>query len=206
MNIPGHGFNRINAAYALGGAPLTIKTIQQFLPGVKVNHILEVSFTNFPNLINALGGVDVNLKHCIRSNSFDGKVFHLKRGEHHLNGIEALRYSRVRENRCNPKEDDRTRAARQQQVLASMRSKVVSPLHWPHDFFYGPFIAWDAPRALVSDMHGPGLAALFTDLLTGGSGSTNVLKPDRAQPFNSDGSVNVTQSEADAAAKKLLGQ
>jgi LCP family protein required for cell wall assembly len=203
--VPGHGIQRINAAFAIGGAALTIRTIEQFLPGVKINHVVEVSFTNFPALIDALGGVDVTLKHCIKSNSFDGKVFHLKRGAHHLDGITALRYSRVRENRCVPSEDDRTRAARQQQVLASMRDRIVSPLHWPSDFVRGPFIAWNAPRAIKSDMHGPGLTMLFTDLLTGGSGATTVLKPDPAQPFI-NGEVNVTPAEAKAAADHLLGR
>jgi len=112
----------------------------------------------------------------------------------------------VRENRCAPREDDRARAARQQQVLASMRDQIVSPTNWPHDFFYGPFIAWNAPRAIKSDMHGPGLGMLFTDLLTGGSGATTVLKPDVAQPFNGDGSVNVTPAEAQTAANHLLGK
>ena len=55
-------------------------------------------------------------------------------------------------------------------------------------------------------MHGPGLAALFTDLLTGGSGKTTVLQPDPAQPFNSDGSINVTQVERADAVNKLLGK
>ena len=55
-------------------------------------------------------------------------------------------------------------------------------------------------------MHGPGLGMLFTDLLTGGSGATTVLKPDVAQPFNGDGSVNVTPAEAQTAANHLLGK
>ena len=206
VDIPGHGSNRINAAYAFGGAPLTIKTVESFLPGVKVNHIILVSFTNFPKLIDALGGVDITLKKCVSSNSFGGKRVRLRRGEHHLGGEEALRFSRVRKNRCSPGEDDRARAARQQQVLSAMRDRLVSPVHWPSDFFRGPYIAWEAPRAFRSDMHGPGLAALFTDLLTGGTGATDVLKPDPAQPFNGDGSVNVTEAERTDAVKKLLGK
>src|SRR4051812_26735197 len=176
--IPGHGTQKINAAYALGGAPLTIKTVEGFLGnGLKINHIILVSFTNFPDLIDALGGVDVKLKRCIHSNSFSGQTVKLSRGEHHLSGQDALNFSRVRKNACAPSEDDRQRAARQQQVIASMRDQVVSPLNWPGTFLRGPFIAWQAPQAIRSDMHGPGLAALFTDLLTGGSGKTKVLLP-----------------------------
>jgi LCP family protein required for cell wall assembly len=206
-SIPGHGVGKINAAYAIGGAPLTIKTVEGFLGnGVKINHLIQVSFTNFPNLIDALGGVDVNLQKCIRSNSFSGQRVVLSKGEHHLSGKEALNFARVRKNSCSPNEDDRARAKRQQQVIAAMRDRVVSPSNWPSAFIRAPFIAWEAPKAIRSDMHGPGLAALFVDLLTGGSGKTTVLLPDFGRPFNSDGSINVTPAGRADAVKKLLGK
>jgi LCP family protein required for cell wall assembly len=201
--IPGNGTQKINAAYALGGAPLTIKTVEGFLGnGLKINHVLLVSFTNFPNLIDALGGVDVNLKQCIHSNSFSGQTVNLSRGEHHLSGQEALNFARVRKNSCAPNEDDRQRAARQQQVIAAMRDRVVSPLHWPSTFFRGPFIAWEAPQAIRSDMHGPGLAALFLDLLTGGSGKTKVLLPSSALGTE----LIVSQGDRARAVDYLLGR
>jgi LCP family protein required for cell wall assembly len=205
-DIPGHGIQKINAAYALGGAPLTIKTVERFLGnGLKINHIVLVSFSNFPDLIDALGGVDIKLKRCIRSNSFSGQRVVLKKGEHHLSGREALFFARVRKNSCSPNEDDRARARRQQQVLAAMRDQVASPLNWPGTFVRGPFIAWEAPKAIRSDMHGPGLAALFTDLLTGGTGKTQVLLPDPARPFI-NGGVNVTPVQRTDAVNSLLGK
>src|SRR4051794_14173028 len=188
--IPGHGTGKVNSAFALGGAALTIKTLEGYFgTDLRINHIVLVNFTNFPDLIDALGGVDVTLKKCISSNSFGGKRVRLHKGEHHLNGEQALRFARVRENRCAPNEDDRARAARQQQVFAAMRSKIVSPLNWPSSFVRGPFIAWAAPRAIRSDMHGPGLSALFTDILTGGSGKTEGVKaaPSGDDPVGSGG-------------------
>ena len=179
---------------------------QSFLGnGMKINHIVLVSFSNFPNLIDALGGVDVKLKRCIKSNSFSGQRVVLSRGEHHLSGRQALNFARVRKNSCSPNEDDRARAARQQQVIASMRDQVASPSNWPSAFVRGPFIAWQAPQAIRSDMHGPGLAALFLDLLTGGSGKTKVLLPDPGQPFI-NGAVNVTPGERATAVNYLLGK
>ena len=173
-NIPGHGVQKINAAYALGGAGLATQTIEQFLGnGVKINHVLEINFQNFPKLIDSLGGVTVHLKRCIHSNRFGGKVLILHKGDQHLTGHQALQYSRVRENKCAPNEDDRARAKRQQQVLSAMRKSMVSP----SAFIRLPWIAWEAPRTVRSDMRGPGLAALFTDLLTGGGGKTKVLLP-----------------------------
>jgi LCP family protein required for cell wall assembly len=207
VEIPGHGTGKINAAYAFGGTPLTIKTIEKFLGSdLKINHVIKVSFVNFPNLIDALGGVDVTLKKCLSSNSFSGQRVRLHRGEHHLNGRQALAFARVRKNRCSPNEDDRARAARQQQVIKSMRDRIVSPDNWASSFVRGPFVAWEAPQAIRSDMHGPGLAALFLDLLSGGSGSTQVLKPDRVQPFNQDGSIHVTEIQVQEAVDKLLGK
>src|SRR4051794_3661248 len=173
-NIPGHGTQKINAAYALGGAGLAAQTVEQFMGnGLKINHVVEINFENFPKLIDSLGGVDVHLRRCIHSNRFGGKVLILHKGDQHLTGHQALQYSRVRENKCAPNEDDRARAKRQQEVLTAMRKRMVSP----QAFLRLPLIAWEAPRTVRSDMRGPGLSALFTDLLTGGGGKTKVLLP-----------------------------
>jgi LCP family protein required for cell wall assembly len=205
-DIPGHGTQKINAAYAIGGTPLTIKTVENFLGnGIKINHVILVSFSNFPKLIDALGGIDITLKKCIRSNSFSGQRVVLSKGDHHLSGRQALFFSRVRKNSCSPNEDDRARAKRQQQVFGALRDKVASPLNWPSTFVRGPFIAWQAPQAIRSDMHGPGLAAMFMDLLTGGSGKTRVLLPDVARPFIGGG-INVTPVERTDAVNYLLGK
>ena len=173
-NIPGHGVQKINAAYALGGAGLTIQTVEQFMGnGLKINHVLEINFENFPKLIDAMGGITVNLKRCIHSNRFGGRVLILHRGEQHLTGHQALQYSRVRENKCAPNEDDRARAKRQQQVVSAIRSRLLSPAA----FVRLPWISWAAPRTVRSDMRGPGLSALFLDLVTGGGGRAKVLLP-----------------------------
>jgi anionic cell wall polymer biosynthesis LytR-Cps2A-Psr (LCP) family protein len=131
-----------------------------------------VSFEDFPDFIDALGGIDVELENCIRSNSFGGRRVRLGKGEHHLNGKQALAFARVRKNECNLTEDDRARAARQQQVMSAIRSRMLSPT----TFFRLPLVSWEAPRTIRSDLKGPGLLALFADVMTGGSGETNVLK------------------------------
>ena len=201
--IPGHGVGRINSSFALGGAALAIKTVEGFLGhGLKINHVVLVSFTNFPKLIDAMGGIYVTLDNCVESNSFDGQQVKLSKGEHHLGGRLALEFSRVRENRCNPHEDDRTRAARQQKVLSAMRSRVISPFNWPSSFIRLPLISWQAPRALRSDMGGPGLSVLFSDLLTGGGGKTQVLGFDGVNP---DGSLHVSDADKAKAVRKLEG-
>src|SRR5204863_439686 len=111
-DIPGHGTQKINAAYAIGGTALTIKTVESFLGnGLKINHVIQVSFSNFPKLIDALGGVDITLKKCIRSNSFSGQRVVLSKGDHHLSGRQALFFSRVRKNSCSPNTATRSRGS-----------------------------------------------------------------------------------------------
>jgi hypothetical protein len=85
-----------------------------------------------------------------------------------------------------------------------MRDRVASPSNWPSAFFRAPFIAWEAPQAIRSDMHGPGLGALMIDLLTGGSGKTNVLLPDSVD--QATGQLIVSQAKRSDAVTKLLGK
>src|SRR6266550_2813621 len=68
--IPGHGEDRINSAYQLGGAALTVRTIQN-LTGLQINHVMIVDFRSFKTLIDNIGGVDVNVPAPILSNKFD---------------------------------------------------------------------------------------------------------------------------------------
>jgi LCP family protein required for cell wall assembly len=174
-DIPGHGTQKINAAYALGGPALTIETVESFLGnGIEINHLLEVDFRNFPKLVDALGGITVNNRTRICSPPFDNfwRGLNFPKGEIELDGTRALGFARVRKNPCAAGEDDRARAARQQEVLRAMGDKVSSP----STFFRLPWVSWQAPRALKSDMKGPGLMALFADLATGNSSDTEVLE------------------------------
>lgn len=200
--IPGHEPQKINAAYSLGGAPLMIRTVEQFMGnGLQVDHLIEVKFANFPDLIDALGGVDVTVENEICAPGYEGNAegVNLDPGDHHLNGDDALEFARVRDNPCAPDEDDRARAARQQEVLSGIRSKALSPF----TFVRLPWSSWQAPRAIRTDMRGPGLAALFTDILTGGTGETNVLE---FTGTNADGSVSVSEEERAQAVAELTGE
>jgi len=174
--IPGHGGQKINAAYALGGPALMIRTVEQFMGnGVQVNHLIEVDFKNFPKLIDALGGIDVQVEQRICSPPFDNfwKGLRFKKGEQHLDGERALGFARIRKNNCAPNETDIERAQRQQQVLTALKDSVVSP----STFFRLPLVSWRAPRALKTDMNGPQLLALFADFATGSGDQTMVLEP-----------------------------
>ena len=73
VEIPGHGSGKINSAYAFGGPPLMIETVEGFLGnGLEINDVIEVSLEVSPELIDSLGGVDVKLKRCVRTTPFGG--------------------------------------------------------------------------------------------------------------------------------------
>jgi LCP family protein required for cell wall assembly len=202
--IPGHGLDKINAAYAYGGAALSIKTIKEWL-GIDINHVVEINFERFPDLINAMGGIDYT-GGCVVSEINGGSrnggyTLRLRKGEHHLNGEQALALARTRHNLCNSREDDRTRAARQQKILAAMRSRLTSP----GAFVRLPWISWDAPKTLRSDMSGPTLAGLFGGLAIGGSPPTRVMRPSGAVTTVSGGAgLSVSESEKRLEVRRFL--
>ena len=202
--IPGHGTQKINAAYSLGGPALTIETVEQFLGnGLKIHHIVEVDFADFPAFIDALGGITVNNKSRICSPEFDNffRGFNLSKGEQELDGRTALGFSRVRKNPCAPGENDLDRAERQQEVLSGIKGKLFSP----GTFIRLPWVSWKAPKALRSDLKAPGLTGLALDVGSGGVGQTEVLKPS-CLGCGPGSSLLVSDGEKQAAVDRLLGR
>ena len=199
VDIPGHGINKINAAYALGGPALTIETVESFLGnGLEVNHLVEVDFENFPEFIDSLGGITVDNPTRICSAPFDNfwRGLRFKKGEIELNGKRALGYARERKNSCAPAEDDRDRAARQQRVLSALGSKTKSP----STFVRLPWVSWNAPRTLRSDMNGLQLMMLFGDMATAGTSDTEVLEATCCRGSN----LFVSEGSKRDAVRKLL--
>jgi LCP family protein required for cell wall assembly len=202
--IPGHGPQKINAAYALGGTGLMIDTVEAFLGnGLEINHVVEVDFADFPELIDALGGITVNNKSRICAPPFDNfwKGFRLAKGEQKLDGERALGFARVRKNDCAPGEDDRDRAARQQEVLSAIRGRLLSPT----TFVRLPWVSWQAPKTIETDMGSAGLFGLFTDLVTGSTKNSNVLQFS-CGGCGPAGSAVVADSEKREAVEELLGR
>jgi LCP family protein required for cell wall assembly len=174
VDIPGHGRDKINAAYAFGGAALTVRTVKQFL-GISIDHVFEVNFDNFPDLVDAMGGINYTggcVVSRINGGARNGGVtLRLRRGTTHIDGKQALALARTRKNLCNPKENDLTRARRQQKVIGAMKSRVFSPA----GFVRLPFISWNAPKTLKTDMRGPSLLGYALGTALSGSPPTRVL-------------------------------
>jgi LCP family protein required for cell wall assembly len=195
IEIPGHGLQKINAAYAFGGPALSISVIKRYL-GIPINHVVEVNFENFPSLIDAMGGVDYTGE-CVISridggSSRGGYTLRLHRGTNHLDGKAALALARTRHNECHTSESDLQRAERQQVLFAAMRGKLLSF----ESFLRLPWIAWNAPPAITSDMSGETLLSLFAALATTGTPKTRILAPSGSVTLP-DGSVGLSVSESE---------
>src|SRR5215469_1903853 len=119
VSIPGHGMNKINAAYGLGGPELMVSTVEQ-ATGMTINDYAEVDFVGFVRVINELGGVNVCLPFAV-DDSDSG--LHLSAGPHHVDGVTALKFVRDRHSFAT---SDLARIADQQQLLASLFAQATS--------------------------------------------------------------------------------
>jgi len=90
VNIPGYGTAKVNAALNYGGISLQVATIEN-LVGVKIDHVAEIEFEGFKSLVNAIGGVDVQVPFAFTSN-----IWTFTPGLMHLNGSSALSFVRER--------------------------------------------------------------------------------------------------------------
>jgi LCP family protein required for cell wall assembly len=118
VSIPGHGKNKINAAYSFGGPSLYIQTIEQ-VTGVRIDHLAFIDWDGFKALTDAVGGIDLTFDKTVKGAS--GTTF--GPGKVHLNGTQALDY--VRERKSLPG-GDFDRQKRQQNFLRAVMSKTLS--------------------------------------------------------------------------------
>src|SRR3954453_3715687 len=221
--IPNCGSQKINASLACntqstnGNPAETIKTVEDFL-GIDINHIVIVDFDGFADFINTLGGVTIhvpgnpNKNGAVVCGDVDGGKkqggisLKLPPGDVTLQGDKGLAYARIRHNNCDPSEDDRDRAARQQAVLNAIKGRLTSITRFPYNFVKGPWIGWNAPKAFISDMGCFTLPQVAISAILGGSGETNVLGSDKAGVgVGPGGSLEIPQGACDDAVKTLLG-
>jgi polyisoprenyl-teichoic acid--peptidoglycan teichoic acid transferase len=153
--IPGHSPDKINAAFAFGGPPLLIHTVDKFT-GLGVNHMVLIDFTGFKDLIDSLGGVTVNNPYkIVSSQKFDGLIWHFAKGPIHLDGRHALAYARIRHT-TNPRDSDITRTERQQRVTQALMHQLVTP----SSILHLPSIGRDLAKPLATDLSAPELLAM----------------------------------------------
>jgi LCP family protein required for cell wall assembly len=117
VSIPGHGQDKINAAYAFGGPDLLVKTIVDNF-GVPVNHYAEVDFAGFLKVVDALGGVRLCNDTGHRLDDSYANL-HMAPGCHNMKGAQALAFVRARH-----LDSDFGRIGRQQQFLRAVMGKI----------------------------------------------------------------------------------
>jgi LCP family protein required for cell wall assembly len=219
--IPGQAPTKINAAFAYGGAALQIRTIEQFL-GIQIDHVAIVDFTGFEDLIDAVGGVEVDLPHKLCADISGGSgggqggiTLHLKKGENTLDGEKALAYSRIRHvSECPGKGrsafafgyDDLDREQAQQSVINGIKGRLTDPLRLPYNFIHGPIIGWEAPKAFVSDMGFFTMPQLILAAAIGGSSDAHVLcsSPKEGCGEGPEGSIEAPDDARRAAVHQLI--
>ncbi|GAA3760384.1 LCP family protein required for cell wall assembly [Spinactinospora alkalitolerans] len=118
VDVPGHGRNKINAAYAYGGPVLAIRTVES-ATGVRVDHYVEVDFTGFVDVVEALDGIEVCLPEPIRDEKAN---LDMAAGTHQVDGVEALAFARTRKSAGG----DLDRIDRQQQVMSALLDKALA--------------------------------------------------------------------------------
>ena len=203
--IPGQGPQKINSAYASGGAKLAVRTVEGLL-GINVDQVAIIDFDGLRKFIDTIGGIDVDLPTKVCS-SLSGGAFNLNldEGENHLDGFQAITLARTRENSCGSGEftgTDLERAAFQQLILDGIKGKLTSITSFPLNFIKAPLIAWNAPKAMVSSMGALTMPQLVFAAATGGGGGTDVLRPSST---TAAGNLVVSEEECLRAAKELIG-
>jgi LCP family protein required for cell wall assembly len=158
VDIPGHSASKINAAFQIGREALALRTVRNFT-GIPIDHVIVVDFSDFTQLVDAMGGITIDNPRPILSNRFDcpyptqercqqWQGWRFRKGEIELDGYHALVYSRVRENRLDPSDTDLTRGERQQRVLQAITSKIASPTTLARL----PLVGEDLARPLATDL------------------------------------------------------
>ncbi len=135
VKIPGHSYDKINAAHAFGeqakkgGGPELAKQVVSQTLGIPIHYYVRADFTGLKKAVDALGGIDINVEQALNDPEYpcdknEGRAcgMHIATGTQHMDGATALKFVRCRKGNCG---DDFGRAKRQQQVLVEMREKAL---------------------------------------------------------------------------------
>jgi LCP family protein required for cell wall assembly len=140
VNIPGHGMNKINAAFSIGGPALLAQTIQSDT-GLYINHFMDIGFGGFVNVVNDVGGVRMCVTHALND---PASGVHLVKGCQVLSGGEALAYVRDRHSFAT---QDLQREQDQRIFLKALLSKMTST-----GVMLNPFASLPAASGAVADL------------------------------------------------------
>ncbi len=195
---------KINTAYRIGGASVARQAVSGSL-GIPVDRHLVIGLQGVRDVVDALGGIDVDVESAIRDDNFPTDdfgttVFEISAGRHHMDGETALRLARTRY-----ADDDLARVGRQQKVLTGIRNAATNPLNvWR---LPGTFLALQ--RTTETDI-GPRELATVAAAFMRSPGSPERFTPDwnMVQPFISpqgEAALRPQPAYRDALAALLIG-
>lgn len=167
VTIPGKGRNKLNSAYTIGGPRLLVKTVEA-ATGIYIDNYMEIGFAGFVDIVDAVGGVEIN----VRADVDDPKAgLKLKKGKQVLTGAQALGYVRTRKGGALP---DFERTKRQRQFLGAVVKKAASPGVLINPFTSIP-LAMSATEAVTVDDSTGAFNMLSLGLAMGDSPVTTVV-------------------------------
>lgn len=168
VSIPGHGWDKVNHAYAYGGHELSRKTLENFL-GIQINNYVLVDFQGFIKLVDAIGGVDIDVEKTMQyADPYDGEnglVINLQPGRQHMDGTTAIQYVRYRD-----EEGDIGRVARQQKFMKAVFAKLRSTSLLTR----APEIARTLYQSIETDLSVTDLASLLVTFAKNVSGTSQL--------------------------------
>ncbi len=194
VNIPGHGWDKINSAFAYGGPSLLAQTVEQDT-GLRLDHYAEIGFAGFGQVVDALGGVRV----CPADPIDDPLAgINLAAGCQKLDGAQALGYVRTR---ATPR-SDLDRMVHQREFMSAMLNRAGDPRVWlnPWRWYAVPHAALSALN-VNTDVHVWSLAALAWALHGAG---TTITVPVGEFTVNEAGDVVVWDEQAAGALFEAL--
>jgi LCP family protein required for cell wall assembly len=154
VEVPGVGVTKINAAFSRGGPRLLVRTIEG-ATGIRVDHFVEIGFTGFVRLVDAVGGITI----CPDSAMRDPQArLDIPKGCQEADGKTALGYARSRKTQ---RLGDIDRARHQREVVSAIGSEVISPWTVLNPVRYWRVMTGGAESVRVSDGTGPIAAAQF---------------------------------------------
>ena len=155
VSIPGHGEERINTAYLLGGPAAAERTAGDLL-GVPIERHLVIGLQGVRNVVDAAGGIEIDVERPIHDDAYPTDdygttVVDIPAGRQQMDGETALRYARTRH-----QDSDFGRMTRQQRVMMAVRSKLMRPTSW----WRIPAVLGAVQRATKTDLGPLDLATL----------------------------------------------
>lgn len=195
VEIPDNGSNKINSAYAFGGAPLLTQTVEQNT-GLRVDGYVEIGFGGFVQVIDAVGGVELCPEEAISDSDAHLEV---EAGCQTMDGVTALGYARMRK---ADSRGDLGRVERQREVMAALAEKAVTPAS-----VLNPVRYWNLNHAVAQSLTtdpgtgilAAGQLALAMGRIAAGDGLTLTVPVGDPDASTSVGSA-VLWDEADAPA------